>query len=526
EDNKILNITATVDAGTAGTTITNTTGVGAGDQNDPSTTGDSLSAAITVLQNIDLVTTKTVNNASPSEGDTVVYTIRVENPSLVDATNVSLTDVLPTGVTYVSDDASGAYVSSTGVWTVGSVLWEDNKILNITATVDAGTAGTTITNTTGVGAGDQNDPSTTGDSLSASITVTNADLVTVLAVDNATPNEGDSIVYSIVITNNGPSDATNVSLTDVLPAGVTYVSDDASGAYVSSTGVWTAGSLSAGSSITLNITAMVNAGTDGTTITNTTTLALGDQKDLTALGDVLTVAISPLAIVDLSLTSTIVTNATQISAGDEIVFEIVVRNDGFSEATGVAVTDLIQSGFSFVSATVTQGTYDEMSGIWNIGSILSGGSTTLRITVSVLGIGDWSNDAAVTAADQQDIDSIVNNNNNSEDDQQQLTISPVVSLNIVNGFTPNGDGINDVFDVKYLEILYPNFKMEIRNRWGNVVYRYQHNGNPNQTPQWWDGTSNVGYNGNGVLPTGTYFYTIYFNSSSRKPKTSWVYLRR
>ncbi len=43
------------------------------------------------------------------------------------------------------------------------------------------------------------------------------------------PNEGDTIIYTLTLTNNGPAQATNLSITDLLPAGVTYVSDDGAG---------------------------------------------------------------------------------------------------------------------------------------------------------------------------------------------------------------------------------------------------------------------------------------------------------
>ncbi|WP_128755353.1 DUF4347 domain-containing protein, partial [Aquimarina sediminis] len=51
------------------------------------------------------------------------------------------------------------------------------------------------------------------------------DLVVSKTVNNATPNEGDTVIYTITLTNSGPATATNVSITDLLPTGVTYVSD-------------------------------------------------------------------------------------------------------------------------------------------------------------------------------------------------------------------------------------------------------------------------------------------------------------
>jgi uncharacterized repeat protein (TIGR01451 family) len=103
-----------------------------------------------------------------------------------------------------------------------------------------------------------------------------ADLSVTKTVDNATPFDGDTIVFTLTVTNNGPDAASGVSVADALPAGVTYVSDDGAGAYAS--GVWTIGGLAANSSATLNITATVDANTDGDAIVNTAVVS-GAETD-------------------------------------------------------------------------------------------------------------------------------------------------------------------------------------------------------------------------------------------------------
>ncbi|MCX2765204.1 hypothetical protein OQJ66_20655, partial [Aquimarina muelleri] len=82
------------------------------------------------------------------------------------------------GVTYVSDTGAGAYVSATGVWTIGTINSTGVATIDIVATVDTGTSGNTITNTvTGVTL-DQTDNNTTPDDPSEDIVVNNAvDLV-------------------------------------------------------------------------------------------------------------------------------------------------------------------------------------------------------------------------------------------------------------------------------------------------------------------------------------------------------------
>ena len=82
-------------------------------------------------------------------------------------------------------------------------------------------------------------------------------------MNNNAPNEGDTIVYTITLTNNGIAEFTGISVDDVLPAGVTATGTNSAsqGSYDGTT--WTVGTINAGSNATLNITATVDAGTSG-----------------------------------------------------------------------------------------------------------------------------------------------------------------------------------------------------------------------------------------------------------------------
>ncbi|WP_281846142.1 gliding motility-associated C-terminal domain-containing protein [Olleya namhaensis] len=107
----------------------------------------------------------------------------------------------------------------------------------------------------------------------------------------------------------------------------------------------------------------------------------------------------------------------------------------------------------------------------------------------------------------------------------RLQISPDLTacglLAIPDGFSPNGDGTNDTFDMDNLNILYPNFEIEIYNRYGNIVYK------GDATSQRFDGTSNqAGTISNGDLPVGVYFYIFNFNDGVNKAKQGRLYLSR
>ncbi|RZJ67416.1 MAG: gliding motility-associated C-terminal domain-containing protein [Flavobacterium sp.] len=109
-----------------------------------------------------------------------------------------------------------------------------------------------------------------------------------------------------------------------------------------------------------------------------------------------------------------------------------------------------------------------------------------------------------------------------------IRLAVTVDLTICNdiiipdGFSPNGDGINDDFDIVNIRDVYPNFKIEIYNRNGNILYK-GNAGIPN-----WDGTASQGgvKIGSSVLPTGVYFWILEFNDGVRKPLQGRVYLNR
>jgi gliding motility-associated-like protein len=90
-----------------------------------------------------------------------------------------------------------------------------------------------------------------------------------------------------------------------------------------------------------------------------------------------------------------------------------------------------------------------------------------------------------------------------------------LELIIPDGFSPNGDTINDDFHIINLNELYPNFKLSFYNRYGNILYE------GDISSQRWDGTSR---NSTTVLPVGVYFYILEFNDGSRDPIQGRVYL--
>ena len=108
-----------------------------------------------------------------------------------------------------------------------------------------------------------------------------------------------------------------------------------------------------------------------------------------------------------------------LDACNHIVFTVVVSNSGPDPATGVDVTDLLPAGLDFVDATQTQGSYNEDSGLWTVGSLADGADATLTIIATVNTPQMTTNTAEVTGSDQVDP--------NSENDQDSANVTPQVA---------------------------------------------------------------------------------------------------
>ncbi len=92
---------------------------------------------------------------------------------------------------------------------------------------------------------------------------------------------------------------------------------------------------------------------------------------------------------------------------------------------------------------------------------------------------------------------------------------------IPDGFSPNGDSINDTFEIKNIDVIFPNYQITIYNRNGSIIFQGGA-GRP-----FWDGTSKESrVIGNGAAPNGVYFYVIEYNDGNTEPKQGRLYLNR
>jgi len=171
----------------------------------------------------DLSITKEANESTVDLDDDIVYTITVTNNGPAQATGVVITDLLPSGITFVSAPGCNAPLGGVLTCSIGTLAPGASAIITLKLNVPNNPAliGTIISNTASASA-IQNDPLNSNDSDTEIVVVRGVDL-SVTKTDDADPVlVGDQITYTIIVTNNGPSTATDVILTDNLTSNVSF----------------------------------------------------------------------------------------------------------------------------------------------------------------------------------------------------------------------------------------------------------------------------------------------------------------
>jgi len=240
----------------------------AGNQRDPDPWNNT-DWASTLVSPAGLSVTKAALPDPAMVGNPLTYTVMVANDGPTDATGVIVTDTLPADVTLGSvtssqggcTEASGTVICSLGTLT-------NTGVITITIVVTPTAAGI-ITNTVSV-TGNEPDPNTLDNTDWVSTLVNPADLSITKEADPSLVQVGQSITYTLVITNTGPSIATGVIMTDTLPTEVTFVSantDQGDCAEQAGTVTCDLGTISSGARVTVTIVVNVSeSNTEGVII--------------------------------------------------------------------------------------------------------------------------------------------------------------------------------------------------------------------------------------------------------------------
>ncbi len=331
----------------AGTVITNA--AVAGSPTAPLTT--TATATNTVAQPADGVADVQINKDGPATvtaGERITYTLVVTNRGPASAQDVQVVDALPVGVSYVSATATQGTCAGAVNCQLGDLALNATATVTIVGLVDSAVvSGTLLINLAQVNSANE-DPLSANNTATATTTVEQLSNISMskYAVP-ATATAGSALVYQIVVTNAGPSVASGVVVSDVLPAG--FVLSSVSSSQGSCTSLpCPVGDIAAGATVVVTIRGAVES---------SQTSDLANSASLTATtpltgttGTTLTTPVSTTA--DLAL----VLNSTPTAVGGETaIVTATVTNAGPSDAAGTVVTITLPPGTSYTTATLPGG---------------------------------------------------------------------------------------------------------------------------------------------------------------------------
>ncbi len=310
----------------------------------------------------EIIPSKDADNKYPNFGDSIDYTITVNNIGKADAKHVVVVDRLDKGLKYVSSSHNGVYdeASHTVTWVVDIAA---GSSLDLTVTAFAEEYGV-LTNIVSVG------------DKSASVDVNVPEIIPNKTADIENPNFGDNVTYTVTVTNDGNADAKSVVVRDVLGKDLKFVS--ATGIYTfdeaTNTITWTV-DVDAGKTETFTVVAtVINYGN----VTNS--LVVGNK---TFNKNVTVPEITPDKTVDNE----------NPNFGDNLTYTVTVKNEGNGNATDVIIVDNLGKGLEYVSST---GNYDNKTNTitWKV-DLASGETKTFTVVAKIVGYTDVTNEVTV-----------------------------------------------------------------------------------------------------------------------------------
>lgn len=347
---------------------------------------------VNIIANTTLAVIKDAEIKAINPGDTAHFVITVIAGGSSDSLNVKLEDILDAGLLDVKSATyrinGGNLTNYTQIISLGNMHTGSKIVVDIYAAI-LSTTGQDIFNCVNV----TSDEHPEGNTSNTTIHVNIADLEIIKIVNNATPNYGDEITYTITVRNNGPDNSTNIKVSEVLADNFKFISANASKGYYDLTnGVWAVGNLTNNETAKLVITVKIVK--TGFIQNNVSVNGTGFDPNVTNNNATVNITVPQTA--DLSVVKII--NVDRVSVGNRITYTIVVKNNGPDTALDVYAVDKLSDALKFVSYKASVGVYDPATGIWTIGNLTNKSNATLEITCIVLKTGVISNEVFVNGS--------------------------------------------------------------------------------------------------------------------------------
>jgi hypothetical protein len=357
--------------------------------------------------------------ATATVGSNYNYTLNVSNSGVAPTNGtITVTDILPSGLSFVSGSGNGWFCSSSGqvvTCTTGSSISVGSAAPTINLTVTPNQIGTFVNTASVIGGGDN-----TANTSNSVTTVCSNPVTPNLVIGKVGPSTatvGVNFDYTLTINNTGTS-ATNgglITVTDVIPSGLTFVTGTGTGWNCSAFGqtvTCTTNNVIALNGVS-NIILTVNPTTTGTV--NNTASVVGGGDNTSATSNVVTTVINAAPMPNLLISKVGPSTAT---VGTNFAYTLTVNNVGTGASNGtITITDVLPVGLSFVSGSGNGWTCSANGQTVTCVSttpIFVNGTNSVTVTVNPLTSGTVVNNASVlgggdvTQATSNDVTTTIN----------------------------------------------------------------------------------------------------------------------
>ncbi|MDD5041680.1 MAG: hypothetical protein PHX87_04730 [Candidatus Peribacteraceae bacterium] len=399
--------------------------------------------------------TKTDNQTTVQPGGTLTYQIFVTNTSQYAGTNVTVTDTLPSSVTFLNASDGGTQTGGMVTWSGLSIAAGQTKALTVQVQVSSSASnGTVLTNTAQVAGVSAQDTTTvqTG--------TTGADL-SITKTGPQTVQQGDVILYTLTAYNAGPQSAQNVVVADVVPAGLTFNQAQSSSGCVLNGGgtsvLCNNFTLTAGQNRSFTVAFTVtSAAVCNSAVLNTATISTSNDPNGANNTSQTVSTFVQCAQPTFSITKT--DGRSTVLPGESLTYQITVTNTSATTASNVQVTDALPGGVTYVTSS-DSGVLNGATVLWTLPSLAAGVSKTLIVIVTVPSTASngtiYTNIAIAGSATAQDTTTVNTGGSSSSSSSSSSECNLTVTLR------DSQDPVDPDEDFTYT--------IEVRNNNGNTV---------------------------------------------------------
>jgi uncharacterized repeat protein (TIGR01451 family)/fimbrial isopeptide formation D2 family protein len=332
-----------------GTRVNTATVASAAEDLEPA--DNSAKAEVEVLPTADLRLEKSAAPTFVKAGGEVTYTLAVKNAGPDSAAKVVLSDPLPAGETLLGSPAGCTQKGQIVTCQLsGELASGETSTVELTVRMGVALAEHTVTNTAEV-ASETFDPEIANNTASAEVQVeTAADLQLEKTASPTSAHVHGEVTYTLLATNAGPDTAKGATVTDELPAGESYLGNDAGCSAVGQQVTCSLGDLANGATRTIHITVLIALALAEQAVTNAAE-ASSETPDPDATNNEAEAAIlvAPAADLKLAKTAALEGGATTLALPGKVTYTLAVENAGPDEAKSVLVSDPLPAGEAYVS---------------------------------------------------------------------------------------------------------------------------------------------------------------------------------